>query len=65
MLTPRELEVLSLLKKHYYSHKGIAHHLGISKETVRKHFENISYKLNLDDENGFKNKHIQLYNYTP
>lgn len=65
MLTPRELEVLSLLKQHYYTDKGIAQHLGISKETVHRHFDNISIKLDLDDANGLKSKRLQLFDYTP
>jgi DNA-binding NarL/FixJ family response regulator len=65
LLTPRELEVLNLLKQHCYTDKGIAQHLGISKETVHRHFENISIKLKLDDKDGTVNKRVQLYHYTP
>lgn len=65
MLSDRELEVLTLLKQYYYTDKGIAQHLNISKKTVQKHFENISHKLNIDDENGLKSKRLQLFDHTP
>ena len=65
MLSDRELEVLTLLKQYYYTDKGIAQHLNISKDTVRKHFDNISSKLNINDDNGLKSRRLQLFDYTP
>jgi response regulator RpfG family c-di-GMP phosphodiesterase/DNA-binding CsgD family transcriptional regulator len=47
-LSPRELEVISLMAKGL-SNKEIASHLYISEHTVKNHISNIFQKLNLSD----------------
>jgi two-component system response regulator DegU len=47
-LSPREMEILRLITKGM-SNKEIAHHLGISHQTVKNHMTSILRKLSVND----------------
>lgn len=47
-LSPREMEILLFITKGY-SNKEVAHHLGISRQTVKNHMTSILRKLDVND----------------
>lgn len=56
-LTPREEETLVLLTKGY-ANKEIAHHLGVSIETVRSHLKHIYEKMHVRSRRGGGSLHV-------
>lgn len=58
-LSPRELEVLNIVKEGK-NNKAIALELGVTESTIKSHIKNILLKLNVNDRTQAVTKAIQL-----